>query len=222
METITDFLGACFKTYGYEIHWRCQDLNFIVLKHSVYNDFWILTSEFDINERQKQLSAVYEDNVCAEYPSALKNTSLLYVKKQNTIDLDKEDKYIIEVENNPYHFKKYVLAYTDAAFNNFMKLFEVNERGFSISKELMEKGNFEKLKEEYSFGPYHLLYSIAHKLPFAVIDVIQKKFDSARPTFTEEEKVIVESLASYDERDDVNSMLNILSKEIEADENQQS
>lgn len=222
METITDFLGACFKTYGYEIHWRCQDLNFIVLKHSVYNDFWILTSEFDTNERQKQLSAVYEDNVCAEYPSALKNTSLLYVKKQNTVDLDNEDKYIIEVENNPYHFKKYVLAYTDAAFNNFMKLFEVNERGFSISKELMEKGNFEKLKEENSFGPYHLLYSIAHKLPFAVIDVMQKKFDSARPTFTEEEKVIVESLASYDERDDVNSMLNILSKEIEADENQQS
>lgn len=222
METITDFLGACFKTYGYEIHWRCQDLNFIVLKHSVYNDFWILTSEFDTNERQKQLSAVYGDNVCAEYPSALKNTSLLYVKKQNTVDLDKEDKYIIEVENNPYHFKKYVLAYTDAAFNNFMKLFEVNERGFSISKEPMEKGNFEKLKEENSFGPYHLLYSIAHKLPFAVIDVMQKKFDSARPTFTEEEKVIVESLASYDERDDVNSMLNILSKEIEADENQQS
>lgn len=197
-------------------------MNFIVLKHSVYNDFWILTSEFDTNERQKQLSAVYEDNVCAEYPSALKNTSLLYVKKQNTVDLDNEDKYIIEVENNPYHFKKYVLAYTDAAFNNFMKLFEVNERGFSISKELMEKGNFEKLKEENSFGPYHLLYSIAHKLPFAVIDVMQKKFDSARPTFTEEEKVIVESLASYDERDDVNSMLNILSKEIEADENQQS
>lgn len=219
METITDFLFTCFKTYGYEIHWRCQDLNFIVLKHSVYNDFWILTSEFDINERQKQLSAVYNDNVCSEYPSALKNTSLLYVKKQNTVDLDKEDKCIIEVENNPYHFKKYVLAYTDAAFNNFIKLFEIRKKEFSISKELMKKDNFEKLKEENSFGPYHLLYSIAHKLPFAVIDVMLKKFDSGEPVFTDEEDTIVESLSSYDEREDVNSMLKILSREIEADEN---
>lgn len=219
METITDFLFTCFKTYGYEIHWRCQDLNFIVLKHSVYNDFWILTSEFDINERQKQLSAVYNDNVCSEYPSALKNTSLLYVKKQNTVDLDKEDKCIIEVENNPYHFKKYVLAYTDAAFNNFIKLFEIRKNEFSISKELMKKDNFEKLKEENSFGPYHLLYLIAHKLPFAVIDVMLKKFDSGEPVFTDEEDTIVESLSSYDEREDVNSMLKILSREIEADEN---
>lgn len=219
METITDFLFTCFKTYGYEIHWRCQNLNFIVLKHSVYNDFWILTSEFDINERQKQLSAVYEDNVCSEYPSALKNTSLLYVKNQNTVNLDKEDNCIIEIENNPYHFKKYVLAYTDAAFNNFIKLFEIRENEFSISKELMKKDNFEKLKEENSFGPYHLLYSIAHKLPFAVIDVVQKKFDSGDPIFTEEEDSIVESLSSYDERDDVNSMLKILNREIEADEN---
>ena len=219
METITDFLFTCFKTYGYEIHWRCQDLNFIVLKHSVYNDFWILTSEFDINERQKQLSAVYNDNVCSEYPSALKNTSLLYVKKQNTVDLDKEDKCIIEVVNNPYHFKKYVLAFTDAAFNNFIKLFEIRKNEFSISKELMKKDNFEKLKEEKSFGPYHLLYSIAHKLPFAVIDVVQKKFDSGEPIFTEEENTIVESLSSYDEREEVNSMLKILSREIEADEN---
>lgn len=219
METITDFLFTCFKTYGYEIHWRCQDLNFIVLKHSVYNDFWILTSEFDINERQKQLSAVYNDNVCSEYPSALKNTSLLYVKKQNTVDLDKEDKCIIEVENNPYHFKKYVLAFTDAAFNNFIKLFEIRKNEFSISKELMKKDNFEKLKEENSFGPYHLLYSIAHKLPFAVIDVMLKKFDSGEPVFTDEEDTIVESLSSYDEREDVNSMLKILSREIETDEN---
>ena len=219
METITDFLFTCFKTYGYEIHWRCQDLNFIVLKHSVYNDFWILTSEFDINERQKQLSAVYNDNVCSEYPSALKNTSLLYVKKQNTVDLDKEDKCIIEVEKNPYHFKKYVLAYTDAAFNNFIKLFDIRKNEFSISKELMKKDNFEKLKEENSFGPYHLLYSIAHKLPFAVIDVMLKKFDSGEPVFTDEEDTIVESLSSYDEREDVNSMLKILSREIEADEN---
>lgn len=194
-------------------------MNFIVLKHSVYNDFWILTSVFDMNERQKQLSAVYNDNVCSEYPSALKNTSLLYVKKQNTVDLDKEDKCIIEVENNPYHFKKYVLAYTDAAFNDFIKLFEIRKDEFSISKEWMKKDNFEKLKEENSFGPYHLLYSIAHKLPFAVIDVMLKKFDSGEPVFTEEEDTIVESLSSYDEREDVNSMLKILSREIEADEN---
>lgn len=83
----------------------------------------------------------------------------------------------------------------------------------------MKKDNFEKLKEEKSFGPYHLLYSIAHKLPFAVIDVVQKKFDSGEPIFTEEENTIVESLSSYDEREEVNSMLKILSREIEADEN---
>lgn len=219
METITDFLCTCFKTYGYEIHWRCQNLNCIVLKHSVYNDFWILTSEFDINERQEQISVIYKDNVCSEYPSALKNTSLLYVKKQNSVELDKEDRCIIEIENNPYHFKKYVLTYTDAVFNDFVSIFEIKDRDFSIAKELMKKSNFETLKEEKSFGPYHLLYSIAHKLPFAVVDVMKKEFDSGVPTFTEEEMKVAESLNSYDECNDVNSMLNILSKEIEVDEN---
>ena len=39
------------------------------------------------------------------------------------------------------------------------------------------------------------------------------------PTFTEEEMKVAESLNSYDECNDVNSMLNILSKEIEVDKN---
>ena len=52
-----------------------------------------------------------------------------------------------------------------------------------------------------------------------MIDVMLKKFDSGEPVFTEEEDIIVESLSSYDEREDVNSMLKILSREIEADEN---
>ena len=222
MENITDFLCTCFKTYGYEIIKSSQEYNFIVLKHKTYNDFWVLSSEFDINERQKQISTFYENHVCSKYPSALKNTSLLYVRKQDAVVLDKEDKCIIEIENNPYHFKKYVLAYTDVVFDAFVHTFKATDNGFSISKELMEKDNFEKLKEERSFGQYHLLYSIAHKLPFAVVDVVQKKFDSGMPTFSEEEKAIVESFDRYDDNDGVNSMLNILGKEIEYDENQQS
>lgn len=219
MEAIIKFLCTCFNDYGYNIHWQCQKSNFIVLKHKTYNDFWILSSEFNINERQKHISVIYEENVCSEYPSALKNTSLLYVKKQNTVELDKEDRCIIEIENNPYHFKKYVLTYTDAVFNDFVNIFEKKDRDFSLAKELMKKSNFEALKGEEFFGPYHLLYSIGHKLPFAVVDVMKKEFDSGVPTFTEEEMEVVKSLNSYDECNDVNSMLNILSKEIEVDEN---
>ena len=220
METITDFLFTCFKTYGYEIHWRCQDLTFVVLKHRVYNDFWILSTEFDASKRQSLVFDDYKEIVCSKYPSALKNTSFLFVKKHDTIELNKQDKSIIEIENNSYYFKKYVLAYTDVAFSELVDLLDTNDGELSLSRALMEKDNFEKLKSEKSYGAYHLLYSIAHKLPFVVIDVMQKKFEPGIPTYIESENDVVESLKFYDERNDVESMLRILNNEIAADENQ--
>ena len=220
MVNFIDFLCECFKAYGYELCWQSQGWEYMVLKHREYNDFWILSTEFDAIKRQSLVFDDYKEIVCSKYPSALKNTSFLYVKKQDTIELTKQDKSIIEIENNPYYFKKYVLAYTDLAFREFVNLFSTNDGELSLSKVLMKEGNFEKLKAEKSYGAYHLLYSIAHKLPFVVVDVMQKKFEPGIPTYIESENDVVESLKFYDERNDVESMLRILNNEIAADENQ--
>lgn len=220
MANFIDFLCNCFRAYGYELCWQSQEWEYMVLKHREYNDFWILSSEFDVNKQQPLVFDEYKEIVCSKYPSALKNTSFLFVKKQDIIELNKQDKSIIEIENNPYYFKKYVLAYTDLAFREFVNLFGTNDGELSLSRALMEKDNFEKLKAEKTYGAYHMLYSIAHKLPFVVVDVMQKNFEPGVPTYRENENGMVESLKCYDERNDVESMLRILNNEIAADENQ--
>ena len=75
---------------------------------------------------------------------------------------------IIEIENDPFYFKKYVLAYTTESSKETIEKFSPE----NFSPMLMQPKSFKALKDEAdSSGPYHLLYSIAHKLPFLMTDV---------------------------------------------------
>lgn len=222
METIIDFLKECFIAYGYNLCYDCSNLKFIVMKHDEYNDFWILTEDFNINKRQKDISLEFERSVCSKIPVARKNVSLLYVKRQDAVNILKEDRDIIEMENNPYHFKKYVLVYTDSSFNDLKVMYGNIYKGMSFSKIVIQKNCFNELKREDSFGAFHLLYSIAHKLPFVVMDVSPKNFVAGIPSFSDEEKQLLKSIEDFDEHNDLESMLHIITNEIEEDENKQA
>ena len=75
---------------------------------------------------------------------------------------------IIEIENDPFYFKKYVLAYTTKSSKETIE--KISPENFSSM--LMQPKSFKALKDEAEVSdPYHLLYSIAHKLPFLMTDV---------------------------------------------------
>lgn len=166
METMINYIHSIFKQFNYQNIGEEQDL--IFMKHNLFHDYWILhtTTQFDLNSQltiadkaQKAFEGIKE---------AEKNTTLLILwevdKKDNSV-LNR----IIEIENDQFYFKKYVLLYSKNDWDD-CKAMNIDD----IQKILMDKKTFEKLKNEIcgnDIGKYHLLYAIAHKLPFLMIDV---------------------------------------------------
>lgn len=141
----------------------------IIMKHREYGDFWIIHQciDFELEEQ----NAIYESyrNIFVDYKDADKNTSLLIIINVELAD-DTLKKRIIDIENDPFLFKKYVLVYNENDWEELLKVIA----GKEVSKLIMEREAFRKLKEEDlqdGIGCYHLLYSIAHKLPFMMANV---------------------------------------------------
>jgi hypothetical protein len=174
MKNIIDIVKSCFEEANYLV----QDISNYQLAYfddENKHDYWIITNEVDL-DKQEELFEKVKDTV--DDASFLKNISVLFVKHQDQIDLSITDDKIIEMENDPYFFKKYVLSYTDDSVEGLLDLLNGKNADISISDILMEDGNFQQMKKENKFGTYHLLYSLAHKLPFITMNVTPKNFDA--------------------------------------------
>lgn len=171
METIIDLIINEFQKAGYRIIAVNDD---IFLKHKEYGDFWIIHYCYDFDLKEQEDIYNRSKETLPEYKEADKNTSLLIVMNTRQAD-DTLRKRIVDIENDPFLFKKYVLVYNDKELGNLQKVIA----GKEISKLIMERDVFQKLKDESvqdGIGCYHLLYSLAHKLPFMMADV--KPMDS--------------------------------------------
>lgn len=165
------FIIGLFTQFNYEVVKEADGLSFI--KHKDYADFWIIkdaVDEFKLEEQEtiaNMVNANEEKSPFHQRIEAEKNTSLLVLLKVRQISEDILDT-IIEIENDPFYFKKYVLAYTTESSKETIEKFSPE----NFSPMLMQPKSFKALKDEAdSSGPYHLLYSIAHKLPFLMTDV---------------------------------------------------
>lgn len=145
-------------------------------KDEKIHDYWTICSNFDL-EKQAELfqRLMKQDDV---EPGFQKNISLLYVKEVDNIDLSKVDPSIIAVENDPYFFKKYVLTYTQQACDGLYGLLTNQFSSMTLPDIALSSNCFNHFREENSFGPYHLLYSIAHKIPFLKFAIQPKDYDA--------------------------------------------
>lgn len=145
-------------------------------KDEKIHDYWAICSNFDL-EKQAEL---FQRLIKQDYvePSFQKNISLLYVMGVDNIDLSKIDPSIIAIENDPFFFKKYVLAYTQGASDELYSLLTDEFSDIALSDIVLTSDCFNRLKEESTFGPYHLLYSIAHKIPFLKFIIQPKDYDA--------------------------------------------
>lgn len=174
METIDELIREIFQRCGYRLE-PVKSYTFAIMDKSSH-DYWLIIHDFQL-ENQAELFENIKD--AFEDESYIKNISVLCIRCVEEIDLQNVDNEILEIENDPYFFKKYVLAYTHESEGELVPLIDKKfNSGKTISEVVMDKEVFKKLKEETYFGAYHLLYSIAHKLPFMTMDVTPKDFDA--------------------------------------------
>ena len=192
-----------------------KDCDCWVVKHNdaTIHDYWIISYDFDIKQQGKIFEKIHETKI-AQDPSFNKNLSLLYVKRMDFIDLSIVDESIIEIENDPYYFKKYVLAYTDDSYEQLFKLVTEDFSGVSLSDIMMLPESFSKLQNEKSFGPYHLLYSLAHKIPFLTMEVKPKNFDEvAKLSIDDDDKFLMDWISRIDSTNGQEVMRSLIEKE---------
>lgn len=178
METIDELIISEFTKAGYSAIGKID--NAPIYANDNKTDFLLIVDDYDIDvEYQKDMADAY-GKATAEYMAADKNTSILVLKNVDNMN-EANQKWAVEMENDKFYFKKYVLLYTDAAWamlkNNILQ-----EEERSLSSYLVDATNFEKLKADASDGAYSLLYGIAHKLPFLLVEMQKSKLELAYPT----------------------------------------
>ena len=206
METIDDLICSEFSKVEYSVIGRIANAPIFVNKDN--SDFWLIMDDYDIDvEFQKSLADNYEE-IMDGYIAAAKNTSVLVLKKVEYIN-EANKCWAVEVENDKFFFKKYVLLYTESAWNmlkdNILVYMEK-----SLSAYLVETKNFEKLKADTPDGAYSLLYGIAHKLPFLLVEMQKSKLKLSYPAFWSSSDVLktndwVNGIS--DENDDIEKYL---------------
>ncbi|MFV7235325.1 ABC-three component system middle component 1 [Flavobacterium sp. ZB4R12] len=105
-----------------------------------------------------------------------KNANLLILYKQTNFDeINKNE--IIDIEENPYLFKKQVLIYTDSEKQKLVEAIQdsgLNYKQF-LEKKALSNQVFEQHKTNINNNNFEsLLYRICHKIPFINIKVSQE------------------------------------------------
>ena len=145
-----------------------EEEGIVYLKHQNFEEYWIVSfQEFNL-ENQSEFYSRYLELFAEQYPTIKKNTSLVIVEEEGR----KSDDEIVSIENDPYLFKKYYLSYNAENAEGLERLLSQEEGALVKVEELMVKPEtFSHLKDEAAGGVYHLLYAIAHKLPFLPVIV---------------------------------------------------
>lgn len=164
-------IKALFTDEGYVIDSECQTR--WTFKHSNhhYKDYWVITDNFD-RENPKE---IFDYCINQFGTQSSKNISVLILNDVTQSKLNDKDK--IEIENDPFYFKKYVLDYSNEELDSLLgKLrdYDTNNMTSRLLTLLMDPLSFDQLKTSAQPGSYRLAYSIAHKLPFLMLNVEHK------------------------------------------------
>lgn len=177
-----------------------------------YN-FWLVIETDDLKlvlENQSSYFETAKEVLKSEWFDKNANLLILY-KTDSDFTIDKNQ--LIEIEENPYLFKKQILIYKSSELQNLSEAIE--KSGTTTKKffetKLMSNTTFEKHKNNVNNNDFEsLLYRVAHKIPFLNMKVIQKNGLTA---LIEDNNVEI-GKSSYIELDEIISEI-ILNKALE-------
>lgn len=171
MDYMIDLIRSEFELAQY----KQLDKEGLMWRHKVYNDFWlicIVEGDLDIDALQEQIFAdltpLRKDN-----PESEKSTSLLILQLVHDAN-EKEPQQVIDIENNVYYFKKYVIQFTREDWEATRQSIPADFQ--NLGQVLMRPDVFEHIKHDEN-NPYRLLYTIAHKLPFVMMQAERRDYN---------------------------------------------
>lgn len=159
--------------------------------------YWLVVEQSDISrvlELQDEWFEKSKEHINTK--EFYKNTSLLVLANNDKNEIKKKE--ILLIEEDPFQFKKYVLLFTSDILE---ELLSQTEKGNpeKILELIVKESVFNHYKANYLEPSWrHLLYNLAHKLPFLKINVeVNQTLDNL---FEEAEKSLVEKeLLEYSE-----------------------
>lgn len=161
-------IGLINKQLSYGVLHFLEEEN----KHS----YWLVIETdnlVEVIEKQSEYFSVAKEAAKNEWFD--KNVSMLILHKVE--NYDNIQNLVLEVEENPYLFKKQIILYKDTEvekFNQAIQSQEKNIRGF-IENKILDEETFKKHKENINNNDYEsLLYRLAHKIPFIKLDITQE------------------------------------------------
>ena len=84
---------------------------------------------------------------------------------------------VLEIEENPYLFKKQVILFKETEWENLNRAIESEENTIKnfIENKILDEAIFKIHKENINNNNYEsLLYRLAHKIPFIKLNIIQE------------------------------------------------
>ncbi len=159
--------------------------------------YWLVVEQSDVSKvielQDEWFEKCKEHIVTKEFD---KNTSLLVLANNDKNEIQKNE--ILSIEEDPFQFKKYVLLFTSDILKQLLEKTE-NGNVEKILELIVNESVFNNYKNNYLEPTWrHLLYNLAHKLPFLKINVeVNQTLDNL---FEEAEKTLVEKgLLEYSE-----------------------
>jgi len=149
-----------------------------------------------------------------EYPGVDKNLSMLIIVERNiNTSTDEFNNKIYTLEENPYHFKKYVLPYTEEQFTLLKHYINIDKKIIEqLDPIVNNKGWFSLFKaqqtEQYETDEakvFDLVSKLYIKLPFLKIQINKEEL----PNLTKE----IEDEISTEDQEVIKKILSIKSKD---------
>lgn len=140
-------------------------------------------------------------------PDMDKNTSLIYCVKRD-IKSNKLDELKVKIEDDPFYFKKYVFAYSEAQSDEFKKLrkqhnWTINEL---IQTYIFDTENFSKFKKN---GDNEKIYKLVSEL-LIKIPIIPINFESRGEIKSVSDYMLDIQKCNNDERERLDCIIEIL------------
>jgi len=188
-----------FLKSGYE----CKEINNVhILKHKEDDkkQYWIIVEDDVANIIEKQPSYFKLCKQVYQYEDVDKNLSMLILWNTKEGDIDKLilKNTKMEIEENPFFFKKYALAYSTKEIEDLKRNISDKDCYEFIIKQAIDNEIFDRYKVNTSDQTWEaLLYRIMIKLPF--LPVVMENDASLQPLFKEkDEAVAAKHLSSID------------------------
>ncbi|PWS33210.1 ABC-three component system middle component 1 [Pedobacter paludis] len=150
------------------------DFKIYVLKEK--KNYWVI-AHYDgdniNNVLNDQIEVFVKTKELVQEQTFDKNVNLLILNKVPKLEDVKFD-YLLQIEENPYHFKKSIIYYTDEELKNLNAAIGESNVLTGIESLILKDEIFEQHKTNFDANSFEsLVYRIAIKIPFIKIRITQ-------------------------------------------------